>query len=74
MSTAPKYRKADYNEGHPATLPIAENTPLPDPTTFGDPNFFRLMHPSTLKKPSISNARGLSSNAVSFPGPMRSRR
>ena len=60
MSAAPKYRKADYNEGHPATLPIS--------------NFFRLMRPSTLKKPSISNARGLSSNAVSSPGPMRSRR
>ena len=41
MSTAPKYRKADYNEGHPATLPIAEDTPLPDPTTFVDPEYFR---------------------------------
>jgi hypothetical protein len=39
MSAAPKYRKADYNEGHPATVPIAENTPLPDPTTFAGPNF-----------------------------------
>ena len=42
MSAVPKYRKADYNERHPATLPIAEDTPLPDPTTFVDPEYYTL--------------------------------
>ena len=35
-------RRADYNEGHPATLPIADYLPLPKPTPFQDPD---LLHP-----------------------------
>ena len=33
-------RRADYNEGHPATLPIADYLPLPKPTPFQDPVYF----------------------------------
>ena len=33
-------RRADYNEGHPATLPIASDLPLPEPVTFTDPEYF----------------------------------
>lgn len=41
MSAVPKYRKADYNEGHPATLPISPDLPLPEPTAFVDPEYFQ---------------------------------
>ncbi|MEC7398325.1 MAG: hypothetical protein VX639_14390, partial [Pseudomonadota bacterium] len=33
-------RRADYNEGHPATLPITDYLPLPKPTPFQDPVYF----------------------------------
>lgn len=33
-------RRADYSEGHPATLPISSDLPLPEPVTFADPNYF----------------------------------
>ena len=33
-------RRADYNEGHPATLPIADYLPPPEPTPFQDPVYF----------------------------------
>ena len=33
-------RRADYNEGHPATLSIADYLPLPKPTPFQDPVYF----------------------------------
>ena len=33
-------RRADYNEGHPATLPIADYLPPPNQTPFQDPVYF----------------------------------
>ena len=33
-------RRADYNEGHPATLPIPDELTLPEPITFTDPCYF----------------------------------
>ena len=33
-------RRADYNEGHPATLPISSDLPLSEPVTFTDPDYF----------------------------------
>ena len=39
MSALPR-RRADYNEGHPATLPISGDLPLPEPVTFVDPAYF----------------------------------
>ena len=29
-------RRADYNEGHPATLPISSDLPLSEPVTLTD--------------------------------------
>ncbi len=36
MSVAPLQRKADYNEGHPASLPISDDIEVPDPIPFED--------------------------------------
>ena len=33
-------RRADYNEGHPATLPISSDLPLSEPVTLTDPDYF----------------------------------
>ena len=33
-------RRAYYNEGHPATLPISRNLPPSEPVTFTDPDYF----------------------------------
>lgn len=40
MSLAPTQREADYNVGHPASLAIASDITLPEPTTFKDPHYF----------------------------------
>jgi hypothetical protein len=40
MSLAPTQREADYNVGHPASLAIASDITLPEPTTFKDPSYF----------------------------------
>jgi len=39
MSAAPKLRAADYNEGHPASMPVSEHIPLPEPVVLRDPAF-----------------------------------
>ena len=40
MSTVMTQRKADYNQGHPASLPISPDLALPDPVPFTDPDEF----------------------------------
>ena len=37
MAISPTMRKADYNQGHAASLPISEDVPLRDPEPFQDP-------------------------------------
>tara|TARA_A100001037_G_C15088081_1_gene607678 strand:+ start:172 stop:1287 length:1116 start_codon:yes stop_codon:yes gene_type:complete len=40
MSISPTMRRADYNEGHAASLPISVDLPLPEPDVFHDPISF----------------------------------
>ena len=40
MTISQKLREADYNHGHPASLPISDDFPLPEPITFFDPLYF----------------------------------
>ena len=40
MAISPTMRKADYNQGHAASLPISEDVPLRDPEPFQDPTGF----------------------------------
>lgn len=39
MRALPQLRAADYNEGHPSTLPIAADLELPEASVFRDPEF-----------------------------------
>ncbi len=41
MPAVPSLRSADYNHGHPATLPIDPALKLPAPVAFADPAYFR---------------------------------
>jgi len=40
MSVAPLQRKADYNAGHPASLPVSDDVDFPEPVPFEDPESF----------------------------------
>lgn len=40
MSVAPLQRKADYNEGHPASHAVSEDIVIPEPVPFEDPAGF----------------------------------
>ena len=40
MAISPTMRKADYNQGHAASLPISDDLPLPEPAPFQDPSGF----------------------------------
>ena len=40
MAISPTMRKADYNQGHAASLPISVNLPLTAPEPFQDPRGF----------------------------------
>ena len=41
MTTSQKLPKADYNHGHPASLPISDDFPPMKPTSFVDPIYFK---------------------------------
>ena len=41
MPAVPSLSSADYNHGHPATLPIDPALMLPAPVAFADPAYFR---------------------------------
>jgi hypothetical protein len=41
MTTSQKLREADYNHGHPASLPTSDDLPPTEPTSFTDPIYFK---------------------------------
>jgi len=40
MTTSQKLREADYNHGHPASLPVSDDLLPTEPISFRDPNYF----------------------------------